>query len=92
MKSLSEKREELSNKRAMRQCSSGCEHTDKVWQRHLKIGFEDGFDAGKAGGRAELFQAILTNIAEIGLDDTVDWIKSRGEFEIADWRRFMGEG
>lgn len=32
--------------------------------------------------RAELFRSILKNLDEIGVDDTIDWIKSRGEFEI----------
>ena len=39
---LVKKIEDEAVKRARRQCSSGCPYTDKVWQRHLRIGFEDG--------------------------------------------------
>lgn len=61
MTKLEKMRDELAEKRAMKQCSSGCEHTDKVWQKHLRIGFEDGFDAADAHYRPivdELVKAL----------------------------------
>lgn len=41
----------------------------------------------RVAARAELFKAILNNLEEIGVEDTVAWIKSRGAFEI---RAFEG--
>ncbi len=32
--------------------------------------------------RAELFRSIIKNLDEIGTEDTVAWIRSRGNFEI----------
>lgn len=55
--------EAFGNKRARMQCSSGCEHTDKVWQRHLKVGAEDGFIAGTEAMRSEML-ADMQKLAE----------------------------
>ncbi len=45
MRSLNEIRDELAEKRSMRQCSTGHDDLNRVISWYLRIGFEEGFDA-----------------------------------------------
>ena len=45
---MTKRRDELADKRSKRQCTTGNPDLDKAIAWYLKIGFEDGFDAGVA--------------------------------------------
>lgn len=51
---LTRKRDELADKRSKRQCTTGNQDLDKAIAWYLKIGFEDGFDAGFAEMQAQV--------------------------------------
>lgn len=62
---LTRKRDELADKRSKRQCTTGNPDLDKAIAWYLKIGFEDGFDAGVAEMQAQN-KAIIADLKEMG--------------------------
>lgn len=51
---MTKRRDELADKRSKRQCTTGNPDLDKAIAWYLKIGFEDGFDAGVAEMQAQI--------------------------------------
>lgn len=70
---MTKRRDEMADKRSKSQCTTGNQDLDKAIAWYLKIGFEDGFDAGVAEMQAQVeFLKMYYNPADTSFKTMIE--------------------